>query len=92
MSTGSKEPEDIVKDGIEGDAPAGNGPVPRQEGQGSRQEGQGSSREGTGTAEEPDNPGSRDADREANKAVGPAEEQDAQTSDDRGLTTDSSPD
>ena len=85
MSTGSKEPEDIVRDGLEGDASAGNGPVPRQEGQEAAPE-------GTGTAEEQDAPGSRDADREANKAVGPAEEQDAQTGDDRGLTTDSSPD
>jgi hypothetical protein len=85
MSTGSKEPEDIVKDGIEGDAPAGNGPLPRQEGPAG-------SPGGDGTAEEPVNPGSREADREANKAVGPAEEQDAQTGDDRGLTTDTSPD
>jgi hypothetical protein len=85
MSTGSKEPEDIVKDGLEGDTSAGNAPVPRQEGQES-------TLEGTGSAEEQANPGSRDADREANKAVGPAEEQDAQTGDDRGLTTDSSPD
>jgi hypothetical protein len=85
MSTRSKEPEDIVKDGLEGETPAGNGPVPRQEGQEA-------SPGGTSTAEDPDNPGSRDADREANKAVGPAEEQDAQTGDDRGLTTDSSPD
>jgi hypothetical protein len=85
MSTGPMEPEDIVKDGIEGETPAGNGPVPRQEGKEA-------SPGGTGTAQETDSPGSRDADREANKAVGPAEEQDAQTGDDRGLTTDSSPD
>jgi hypothetical protein len=84
MSTGSKEPEDIVKDGLEGDTSAGNAPVPRQEGQ----EGQESTLEGIGSAEEQADPGSR----EANKAVGPAEEQDAQTGDDRGLTTDSSPD
>jgi hypothetical protein len=88
MSTGSKEPEDIVKDGLEGDTSAGNAPVPRQE----VQEGQEFTLEGIGSAEEQADPGSRDADREANKAVGPAEEQDAQTGDDRGLTTDSSPD
>jgi hypothetical protein len=57
-----------------------------------RREGQAAGPDETGDAEEQADPGSRDADREANKAVGPAEEQDAQTGDDRGLTTDSSPD
>lgn len=81
MSTGPKEPEDIVKDGVEGEAPAGNTPVPREEGQAATPQ-------GTGAAEQLADAGSQ----QANKAVGPAEEQDAQTADDRGLTTDSSPD
>jgi hypothetical protein len=80
MSTGSKEPEDFVKDGVEEEAPAGDTPVPREEGQAAAQ--------GTGATEQQAATGSR----ETNKAAGPAQEQDEQAGDDRGLTTDSSPD
>jgi hypothetical protein len=81
MSTGSKEPEDIVKDGLEGQAPTGENPVPREEGQTA-------AAKGTGATERQAAVGSGDA----NRAAGPAEEQDEQAGDDRGLTTDSSPD
>jgi hypothetical protein len=81
MNTGPKEPEDIVRDGVEGEASAGEAPVPREEGQAATPE-------GTGATEQQADAGSRDA----NKAAGPAEEQDEQTGDDRGLTTDSSAD
>ena len=81
MSTGSKEPEDIVKDGVEQDAAAGENPVPREEGRET-------ARKGTGATEQEAAVGSG----EANKAAGPAEQQDEAAGDDRGLTTDSSPD
>ncbi|MDQ0819645.1 hypothetical protein QFZ79_001936 [Arthrobacter sp. V4I6] len=81
MSTGSKEPENIVNDGVEQGSPAGGNPVPREEGQAA-------AHEGTGATGQQAAVGSGDA----NKAAGPAEEQDEQTGDDRGLTTDSSPD
>ena len=81
MSTGSKEPEDIVKDGVEREAPAGENPVPREEGKAADPK-------GTGATEQEAAVGSGDA----NKAAGPAEQQDEQSGDDRGLTTDSSPD
>jgi hypothetical protein len=81
MSTGSKEPEDIVKDGIEQEAPAAENPVPREEGEAAAPR-------GTGATEQQAAVGSA----EANKAAGPAEQQDEEAGDDRGLTTDSSPD
>jgi hypothetical protein len=81
MSTGSKEPEDIVKDGVEQQAPARDNPVPREEGQAAAPK-------GTGATEQEAAVGSG----QANKAAGPAEEQDENAGDDRGLTTDSSPD
>lgn len=81
MSTESKEPEDIVKDGVEGEAQGGEGPV-------SRDEGPPASPKGSDPA---DFQASVEA-RKSNKVPGPAEEQDEQTADDRGLTTDSSAD
>lgn len=81
MSTGAKEPEDVVKDGVQSETPAGENPVPREEGQAA-------TTQGTGATERQADVGSA----AANKAAGPAEEQDEQASDDRGLTTDSSPD
>lgn len=81
MSTGAKEPEDVVKDGVQSETPAGENPVPREEGQAAAPQ-------GTGATEQQADVGSA----EANKAAGPAEEQDEQAVDDRGLTTDSSPD
>ena len=81
MSTGSKEPEDIVKDGVEGEPQAGGAPV-------SREEGTPAATKASGATEQQAAAGAKDA----NKATGPAEEQDEQNADDRGLTTDSSPD
>lgn len=78
MGADAKDPEQIVKDGVEG----GEAPVPREEAGGM-------------PAPQPPHP---QADREAGasgdtqKVPGPAEEQDAETGDDRGLTTDTSPD
>ncbi len=79
MSTGSKEPEDIVKDGVEGEPQAGGTPVSREEGQAAK---------ASGATEQQAAAGAKNA----NKATGPAEEQDERAADDRGLTTDSSPD
>ncbi|MET3921038.1 hypothetical protein [Arthrobacter sp. UYEF20] len=80
MSAGSKEPEDIVKDGVEGEAQAGGAPAARGEGA--------AAPKGSGATEQQ----AAVEDRGAKKATGPAEEQDERTADDRGLTTDSSPD
>ncbi len=82
MSTGSKEPEDIVKDGVEGESQSGDTPV-------AREEGQTAATKGSGATEQQAAAGAKDA---SNKATGPAQEQDEQAGDDRGLTTDSSPD
>lgn len=79
MGAEAKDPEEIVKDGVEGRA----GGVPREE-EASR---------ASGTPPSPP-----EADQEAGatgdtrKVPGPAEEQDEETGDDRGLTTDTSPD
>jgi hypothetical protein len=81
MSNGAKEPEDIVKDGVEREARAAENPLPREEGQAAAPT-------GPGATEQQADVGSGNA----NKAAGPAEEQDEQAGDDRGLTTDSSPD
>jgi hypothetical protein len=78
MGTEAKDPEEIVKDGVEAQAKA----VPREEAGGT-----------SGTL-----PAHPDADRESRASgdsqnvPGPAEEQDQETGDDRGLTTDTSPD
>lgn len=81
MGKEPKEPVDIVKDGVEDGGQAASAPVAREEGQDASPGGPGSTEAQAAT-------GARDG----NKAVGPAEEEDEQSSDDRGLTTDSSPD
>ena len=81
MGNERKDPEDIVKDGVEDGSQAGAAPV-------AREEGQDVSPAGSGSTEAQAAAGARDGD----KATGPAEEQDEQSADDRGLTTDSSPD
>ncbi|WP_427006079.1 hypothetical protein [Pseudarthrobacter sp. H2] len=79
MGTEAKDPEEIVKDGVESQAKA----VPREEEAG----------RASGTP-----PSHSEADQDAGaagdtrKVPGPAEEQDEETGDDRGLTTDASPD
>lgn len=81
MGSNGKDPEDIVKDGVQDGSQAGAAPVAREEGRDARPvesvstEAQTAARASYG-----------------NKATGPAEEADEQSSDDRGLTTDSSPD
>jgi hypothetical protein len=77
MSNKPIEPEDIVSDGVE----EGSKPVPRD----------GGSTDGAlapSGASEGKAPGTGDT----QKVPGPAEEQDEQTADDRGLTTDTTPD
>lgn len=81
MGSERKDPEDIVKDGVEEAGRAGAAPV-------AREEGQDVSPAGSGSTEAQAAAGTTDD----NKATGPAEEQDDQSADDRGLTTDSSPD
>jgi len=82
MSTQANEPEDVVKDGVEGDAQRGKAPV-------SRGEGPPPARDDSDATE---NQASAEVREASNKVPGPAEEQDEKTPDDRGLTTDSSPD
>lgn len=77
MASERKDPEDIVKDGVGEGSP----PVAREE----RQDG---SPAGSGATEAQATAGATDD----NKATGPAQEQDEQSADERGLTTDSSPD
>jgi hypothetical protein len=81
MSNDRKDPEDIVRDGVEDGSRPGAAPVAREEGQSVRPA-------GSGSTEAQAEAGARDG----NRATGPAEEQDEQSADDRGLTTDSSPD
>ena len=81
MGSERKDPEDIVKDGVAEGSQAGAAPVPREEGQDA-------GLAGSGSTEAQAAAGTKDG----NKATGPAEEQDEQSADDRGLTTDSSPD
>ena len=81
MGSERKDPEDIVKDGVEDASQAGAAPV-------AREEGQDVSPVGSGSTEAKAAAGASDG----NKAAGPAEEQDEQSADNRGLTTDSSPD
>lgn len=79
MGAEAKDPKQIVKDGVDGDT----GAVPRQSAR--------------GTAGPPSGP---EAERNTGDGApggtgevpGPAEEQDAQTHDDRGLTTETNPD
>lgn len=78
MSHEPIEPEDIVSDGVEG----GERPVPREEGSG----------EATGTAPSPTPAGQAPGEGDSQKVPGPAEEDDEKTADDRGLTTDTTPD
>jgi hypothetical protein len=82
MSTQANEPEDVVKDGVEGDVQRGKAPV-------SRGEGQPPARNDSDATE---NQAAAEVRESPNKVPGPAEEQDEKTPDDRGLTTDSSPD
>jgi hypothetical protein len=88
MSTQANEPEDFVKDGAAGDVRRGEAPVSRKEGPPASKEGLAASRKATDTTE-----GRASAEaRGSEKVPGPAEDQDEKTPDDRGLTTDSSPD
>lgn len=75
MGAEAKDPEQIVKDGVEG----GAAPVPRADA-------------GETPAPQPTRPEADGASGDTQKVPGPAEEQDAETGDDRGLTTDTSPD
>lgn len=82
MSSKPIEPEDIVSDGVE----ESGKPVPRESGSAT---GTGTPAGGAGGQEsEGRAPGQADS----HKVPGPAEEQDEQAADDRGLTTDTSPD
>ena len=78
MSSKPTEPEDIVSDGVAEDGKS----VPRDGGTA------GGAATASGAMEEGHAPGEGDA----HKVPGPAEEQDEKTADDRGLTTDTSPD
>jgi hypothetical protein len=77
MGAEAKEPEEVVKDGVEGRADA----VPREEAGGTP---------GTQSSH-PEADQETGATGDTRKVPGPAEEQDAETGDDRGLTTDTSP-
>lgn len=81
MGSERKDPEDIVKDGVEDASQAGAAPVAREEGQDVSPAGSGATEAQAAAAA-----------RDGNMATGPAEEQDEQSADNRGLTTDSSPD
>ena len=81
MGSERKDPEDIVKDSVGEGSQPGAAPVAREEGQDVSPAGSGST-EAQATAGATDD----------NKATGPAQEQDEQSADDRGLTTESSPD
>lgn len=80
MSDKPVEPEEIVSDGVQ----EGSNPVPRDE------EGDAAGR----SAGEPGADGQQDGGGtpDSRKVPGPAEEDDAETTDDRGLTTDTTPD
>lgn len=85
MSAESREPEGIVRDGVDrsSDGTAQGEPAPVARG-----ESPAASPAGSGSPVNQAAAGAKDA----TKTTGPAEEQDEQTGDDRGLTTDSSPD
>ncbi|NUU33125.1 hypothetical protein [Arthrobacter sp. C9C5] len=82
MSNKPIEPEDIVSDGVH----EGGKPVPREGGTAHGAETPSDVAEGQ--ASEGHAPGEGDT----HKVPGPAEEQDEKAADDRGLTTDTSPD
>ncbi|QDY90100.1 hypothetical protein E7Y32_07675 [Arthrobacter sp. UKPF54-2] len=90
MSSTPADPGDIVSDGVAEDGT----PVPRDPGSASSASGTGTTGAAAPTSGGPSGgaeghaPGAGDA----NKVPGPAEEQDEKTADDRGLTTDTSPD
>ena len=78
MSNKPIDPEDIVSDGVE----EGARPVPREAGG-----------PGEGAAPPPGtSEGHAPGEGDAQKVPGPAEEDDEKTADDRGLTTDTTPD
>jgi len=79
MSNKPTEPEDIVSDGVAEDRK----PVPRDGGSA----GDAATATASDTTE-----GHAPGEGDAHKVPGPAEEQDEKTADDRGLTTDTSPD
>lgn len=81
MSTKPSDPEDIVSDGVDDDGK----PVPRDTGTGGTALPQEAGASGASGGRVP---GKSDA----HKVPGPAEEQDEKAEDDRGLTTDTSPD
>ncbi|KRE79373.1 hypothetical protein [Arthrobacter sp. Soil763] len=78
MSSKPIEPEDIVNDGVDEDAK----PVPREE------SGPAEASTPSPAGQEGHAPGEGDS----HKVPGPAEEDDEKSADDRGLTTDTSPD
>lgn len=81
MSNKPVEPEDIVSDGVAGTAK----PVPR--------EGSGADTGTTAGAPESGTSGTQAPGKSDSQTVpGPAEEDDEKTADDRGLTTDTTPD
>lgn len=80
MSDKPVEPEDIVSDGVE----EGSKPVPRDGGSAQHHD----AAAAAGQSPEGKAPGSPDS----QKVPGPAEEEDVKTADDRGLTTDTTPD
>ena len=82
MSSKSTEPEDIVSDGVEADGK----PVPRDGGSAEDAATTSDATQGVSTE------GHASGEGDAHKVPGPAEEQDEKTADDRGLTTDTSPD
>jgi hypothetical protein len=82
------EPEDIVSDGVEADGK----PLPRD---GGRADGGAATPSDASESARPENAaagGAAPASGDSQKVPGPAEEQDEQAADDRGLTTDTSPD
>jgi len=84
MSNKPTEPEDIVSDGVAEDGK----PVPRDGGSGGSAGDAATATASASDTKEGHAPGEGDA----HKVPGPAEEQDEKTADDRGLTTDTSPD
>lgn len=83
MSDKPVEPEVIVSDGVQ----EGSNPVPREE----AGDAAGRSAGEPGTDGQQDNGGAAGTP-DSRKVPGPAEEDDAESTDDRGLTTDTTPD
>ena len=92
MGSKPTEPEDIVSDGVE----EGSKPVPRDGGAADGASTPSGVAEGRAPEVEADAHQASAANApetgDTHKAPGPAEEQDEQTADDRGLTTDTTPD